>query len=569
MIRPFLFITLRSFKNRILSRLRRLREPRYVIGFVAGLFYLWYMVFRRVFVARNFSFGMPASQFALEIGAMFVLTAAIVVWAFPDSGGGLTFSEAEIQFLFSAPLSRRQLLLYKIFREQPQILISTVMMTIFGLRHSRFIGLWIAFITMSIYFTMVSLARARLKLAGIGFIPRLAAVAVILAGLVGLVATELKGVDFTKLRPDFASEERFLRSTLHGPLLRAILFVPRIFAGAAMPTSTAQLLVSCALLVVIAFVFIEIAARLNVAFEEASVRVSQKRAARGSRRRTGRAGTQVLLPKMPPPFRLPARARPEIALLWKNLIASLRVSVAWIAFLGVILSAIVLKMILVHQTEATAGSAFMLLVICALFPYIGSSIFNHDLRMDLARIELLKSYPISGERLVAAEIAAPLLIISILEILLLVTATVLLQFVPDLGRAAFFATPQFVVVALLFAIPICAMQLLLRNAAVILFPGWALRSPEEARGFAVTGQRIVMLAAMTLTIAISLLPAAVVFAPAFYVSRRFFGDNSLVLAVATMPSVAVVVAEVWFLIRFLGGQFESIDVTNEMGSAVV
>jgi hypothetical protein len=272
---------------------------------------------------------------------------------------------------------------------------------------------------------------------------------------------------------------------------------------------------------------------------------------------------------MPPPFRLPSRARPEVALLWKNLIASLRVSVAWIAFLAVILSAIVLKMILVHQTEATAGSAFMLLVISGLFPYVGSSIFNHDLRMDLSRIELLKSYPISGERLVAAEIAAPLLIISILEIILLVTSSALLQFVPDLGRAAFFATPQFVVVALLFAIPICAMQLLLRNAAVILFPGWALRSPEEARGFAVTGQRIVMLAAMTLTIAISLVPAAVVFAPAFYISRHFFGDNSLVLAVATMPSVAVVVVEVWFLIRFLGGQFETIDVTNEMGSAVV
>jgi hypothetical protein len=39
--------------------------------------------------------------------------------------------------------------------------------------------------------------------------------------------------------------------------------------------------------------------------------------------------------------------------------------------------------------------------------------------------------------------------------------------------------------------------------------------------------------------------------------------------VATVPAVAVICAEVWFMLRFLGAQFEKIDVTNELGGAMV
>jgi hypothetical protein len=44
---------------------------------------------------------------------------------------------------------------------------------------------------------------------------------------------------------------------------------------------------------------------------------------------------------------------------------------------------------------------------------------------------------------------------------------------------------------------------------------------------------------------------------------------SFALPFATVPAVALLFGEVWIGIKMLGAQFEKIDVTNEMGSAIV
>ena len=48
MIGSFWYVTWRSFKNRMLQRMRRLRSPRYAISFAAGLAYMWFFIFRRM-----------------------------------------------------------------------------------------------------------------------------------------------------------------------------------------------------------------------------------------------------------------------------------------------------------------------------------------------------------------------------------------------------------------------------------------------------------------------------------------------------------------------------------------
>ncbi|HEY2325687.1 MAG TPA: hypothetical protein VGJ82_22710, partial [Thermoanaerobaculia bacterium] len=129
------------------------------------------------------------------------------------------------------------------------------------------------------------------------------------------------------------------------------------------------------------------------------------------------------------------------------------------------------------------------------------------------------------------------------------------------------ATPEFAIVVLLFAIPICAMQLLIRNAAAVLFPAWTLRSQDDQRGFAVMGQRVVVLAGNLLILTISLIPPAILVLIGWFVSRSF--QANFAVPFATVPAVALLVAEVWLGIKMLGAQFERIDVTNEMGSAIL
>jgi len=576
MVRSFWFITSRSFKNRILLRLRRLREPRYAVGFVVGLAYLWFMFFRRVLGAhRNVRIGVvmagiPLTQGAIEGLSVAVLVVLILAWAWPEQSGGMTFSPAEIQFLFPAPMSRRALLLYKIFRQQPPILISSLMMTIFGFRQAHFIGVWIPFVAISAYMTMVGLARARLKMIGIGFLARLVIVALVLAG-VGWVfyhALDTSGFLSTPI-PSAPAFFRAIGSPLRAPAVRALLFVPSVFAMAAVPLSGTMQVASCVALLVFAAICITIAAQLNVRFEEASIKASEHRAARIARIRGQRAGRFVMFPRMPAPFRLRPSAHPEIAIIWKNLIASVRIAFAWIPFLAFVGVLLVIPNLMTKQEYLRGVGAMIALGAAGLFPFIASQTFSQDLRLDLPDIELLKSFPISGERLVAAEIATPLLITSALELIMLSIGAWMTYRSHAEGALAFFGTPQFVVIALLFTIPICAAQLVIRNAIVVLFPAWAVRSGEDQRGFTVIGQRLVLLAGNLIVLALALVPAAILFVPAFFLSHAYFHGSAAVLAISIVPSVGLLIFEILMAIKFVGAQFEKIDVTSEVGVAMM
>ena len=385
---------------------------------------------------RHFSLGIgiPPSPFMMDCIALIALFPILLAWALPDQAGGLVFSEAEIQFLFPAPLTRKQLLIYKVLRQQPQILISAAMMSLFGFGASRFIGALAGFVTLSIYFTAVGLGRARLKLAGIGFLIRLVVVLAALARA-GVprhprIRTDERRMASSELRRGGrygadGSEDGRLDAPLRAPLFQVLLFVPRFLAGAMLPTSAMTLVISCAGLVVIAFLLLQIAGQLNVSFEEAAIRAAQKKQNYVERARSFRSGQRVMFSRMPAPFRLPARPTPELAILWKNLIAALRISFAWIAIVvGIFL---VLSGETLFVPAIRSSTMPMALCICAFFPLWASAFLTQDMRLDLQRIEILKSYPISGERLIAAEIAAPLTIMSIVELILLAGSLLFLQ----------------------------------------------------------------------------------------------------------------------------------------------
>lgn len=79
--------------------------------------------------------------------------------------------------------------------------------------------------------------------------------------------------------------------------------------------------------------------------------------------------------------------------------------------------------------------------------------------------------------------------------------------------------------------------------------------------------RLVILGGNLLVLAVGLLPAAVVFVP-LYLPARHFGSNAFVLAMSTAPTIAVLLTEIWIAVRFLGTQFDQIDITNEIDDAL-
>ncbi len=567
MIRPFVFVTVRSFRNRLVSRLKRLRNIRYLLSFIAAMAYLWFTSFRHLFSARSplAHMGLPANALFIDLAAVVVLAMLILAWALPEQSAGLTFSEAEIQFLFPAPVTRRQLLLYKVLRAQPQVFISSAVMSFVMFRGAKFVGLWACFIVLSIYFTFVALGRARLKLLGIGFLLRLPAVTAIVAGVSFLLWRTVnlgafKGMS-RKMRPGQFPD---LPGLFHGSVADAILFVPRLFAHAALPLSIARLLLSCVILLGIAMVVFELAARTNIAFEEASIHASAKSAARRARMNQQRIGKVVTFPRIPPPFRIPPGARPEVAIYWKNLTAGMRISSPWLLIMAVCALYFLGQAFYTHEPAVRTTLATLALALTGIFPFLGSGVFTQDMRLDLPRIELLKSYPIAGDRLVAAEIAGPLTFIAIVEIMMLSVAAIILRAAELPAKLRFLATPEFVVVSLLLATPICAAQLLIRNAVPILLPGWALRAPDEQRGFIVIGQRLLMTLGNLLVLSFVLLPAALIVVPGLLIAKYWFHNGVPVVAFTTVLAAGLLFFEVWVGTRFLGRQFEKIDVTNEL-----
>ncbi len=135
----------------------------------------------------------------MELGAaLLLLLLAALVWILPAAGSPVRFSPSEIQFLFPAPITRRQLLQYRLLRAQLGLLFGSAMATVF-MRPTSFAnswkfltGLWLILMTCRIYFTGVSLYREGLRQRGIAGIWKWAPVAIV-CGAVAIVAATIYG----------------------------------------------------------------------------------------------------------------------------------------------------------------------------------------------------------------------------------------------------------------------------------------------------------------------------------------------------------------------------------------
>ncbi len=571
MIRTFIEFTLRATRNRIVHQVRRLRDPRYLIGGIGGIVYLWLVFFRNARGMHSRQFVAVTGDVLVDVLSVVVLGMMIMAWALPSDSGGLQFTEAEISFLFSAPLRRRDLLLYKIIRAQPRALSSAVAFFIFGWRRSWFIGMWAAISVLSIYFILVALGRARLKLLHIGFVARLLIVSALLTTLASIGASNIKRHPIVIPQNNPMLAAKAVDAALNTGTIRAVLFIPKCFATAASAPTLPQLASSVAGVLALGVVFFVLAARLNVSFEEASITSSAKRAAMVQRMRDSRTGRRrVAFRRIGSPFRLGETGVPEVAIVWKNVIALLRTNIGFVVvFLA--LTALMLGMVIYgHQPVAYRAMGSMFLFMTAFFPLAAPQIFANDLRLDLARAEILKSYPLSGDRLVAAEIAAPLAVITGMEMLFAVSGSVLIRMGSGAEKLARFAgTPQFVVTALVLALPICAALLVIRNAVPLYFPAWTARPTDDVRGFVLIGQRMVILFSNLLALLIVLIPAGLIFLPSIWIAYKFFSANAIFVAVATVPAAAVVAGEVWLGIKALGARFDEMDVSNEFDIVTV
>ena len=581
MIRALCYWQACSFRNRLATRLKRLRQPRYLVGAIVGGAYFYFYFFRFMFAGATGRHGAAQVSLAADpalaqgIGTLALFVIVLAAWLFPRERGALNFSEAEIAFLFPAPISRRGLIHYKLLRSQTAILFTTLLLTVFtgrwraagGSFWISLLGYWVILATLNLHFLGASFVRTWLQDAGVTVWRRRAAVlgAVALAVGAGIFwggasVRWPQAEDFTSVAA-FVDYERTLLGS--GPL-PWLLYPFQLMIGPFLARSAGAFLVALGPALVIMGVHYLWVIRANVSFEEASVAQAQKLAVRIAAIRAGGGTASVPKKAARDPFRLHSAGPPSVAFLWKNLTAA---GQHFTARMWLILSMSMLFPAVMIAVTARKSPGLMIIgvaslgLLCMSF-LMGPQLLRQDLRQDLPAADILKLYPLRGWQVVLGEILAPVAILTAVQWLLIVLAVV------------FFALPENVfplprrlacgLGAAILAPALDFITMLIPNTAVLLFPGWMPMGKESGpRGIEATGQALIMVFGQVLVFTLALVPAAALGAAVVFVGH-LLGSWAAAVPVGALVSAAVLLGEGGAGILLLGKRFERLDVSAEL-----
>jgi ABC-2 type transport system permease protein len=571
-----------SLRNAVVSRITRLRQPKYLVGAVVGVAYFYFLVFRRINAPRPpgapLPRAFPVEQLPLveSAGAVILMVLVALYWFWPRSRAALSFTEAEIAFLFPAPIARKTLIQFRTISAQLRILFTSLLLALFtapwtflqGGAAVRIVGWWLILATLDLHAIGSSFTITRLLDRGITSLRRQLFTAAFAALAVGLsLAAAWRGLHAPQAEDlqGPAAVASYVSSLLSaGPLswllLPAKWIIRPLAAGNAGDFVAA--LGPALLIYAVHYVWV---LRSEVSFEEASIAKAEKRAARRSAmQRDG----GVRLGRTPrkarrAPFKLAAGGRPEIAFLWKNLLASASYLTPRTALILAALIAVgsnVMTRLHLDVLSTTVGTLALVGVGYTLA--FGPLIARQDLRLDLQNTDMLKTYPLRGWQVVLGEVLAPVAIVTVLLWLLLLAAAFTLQPPSNTPLTPGMRTSVALAVALLLPF-VCAIQVLVMNAAVVLFPAWLPQGAGRGSGIDVLGQRIFFLAGLFLAIAGALLPAAIGAAAMFFGTLWIVGAP-IAVVLGALGALAVLGVEIGLAVAFIGRRFERFDLSAEL-----
>lgn len=387
------------------------------------------------------------------------------------SRGGIHFTPAEIDLLFSAPFTRRQMLVYKLACSLPGVLFLTVLLPVFLLRYKI---AWIAILaggfltlvgiqlltTAVVLFGQTIAQRAYTRLRKAALI-----VLIIAVGLgLGTLASS------SSPQESLALVRQFSDSTAGAWILAPFtVFSRTITAERIFPDLVGWGLLAA----MIDLGLLGVVLRLDVNYLEASVAASQKFYERLQRARQGRIGgasSATAAWRVP---RLPwlGGAGP---IAHRQLITTMR-SLRVVALPVVVAAMMIMPMLISRSTtEAVSMLLFPLVFVSVFF----SRMLPFDFRGDLDHFDWLKSVPLHPVALAAGQLVVPVLLMTLLHGLAFATIGLLS---PGNGDK--------LIVLALFTVPFNAIVFGLDNFVFLLFP--VRLAPTTPGDFQHTGRAMV------------------------------------------------------------------------------
>jgi hypothetical protein len=565
MIRVFGYLAWRSAHNRVARQLRHLRSPRYLLALLLGSAYLWFVV-----VGQR-----PTSPAAANvdpkllelIGAVALLGAVAWGWIFGVERRVLAFSPAEVAFLFSGPVSRRGLVQFKLLRSQLLILFNALLWTLILSRERfgvsswlRVFSIWVLLTTLSLHRLGASFVRTSLSEHGSsGLRRRTVSLTVLAAVLVAFALTLSDAVPELMAARDY-DVHAFLSALAEAagrPLPSVLTYPFRVMVGplaAHTPTDWLYAMGPALALLVLHYIWV---VRSDTAFEEAAAEVSLRRAqAMSGGRRAGdpkphRSGTQRSL------LRLSPNGWPAGAILWKNLVAGTRIK--RIRNAGVVLGiagGIVCVLSFDPDGSLAELAGWLASFWAALMVVTGPQYVRNDLRSDLLKLDLLRSYPLRGWSVVLAEAGASTAMLTGIQFCLLAIAY--LAFLGNQTMVPALEERTLLLLGIMAVLPaINLLGMLIQNGAALLYPAWVRLGSGRAAGVEVLGQNMLMMIAFVALLAATLIVPVTVGGGAFLLLRSTL--ESWAVVPAALLGLGLIGFEAALIVEWLGRVFERTD----------
>jgi len=577
------YLVTRSFVNGVLFRLRRLRQPKYLLGAILGAAY-FYFYFGRFLAVSRMPWGAesgPASPHGLEIGAAILFVATIVLsWILPASRAAIAFTEAEIAFLFPAPITRRTLVIMRLVKSQFALLLFSAFMTLLSGRFHlgsevwmRIGGWWVIMNTLNMHRLGASFALQRLRERGMADGKRRVLVVLVLVAFVALVEFMRRSLPPP---PDLATALRgggeitnYIVQLLHtGPLRYVLAPFKLIVAPNFAHEGVTFLRALLPALGIMALHFIWVV-RADVSFEDTSIEAAKKRAAFLAARGRGELRARGKSDKARTPlWRLRPTGFAPIAFIWKSLLKSggRRTLGRWAAFFAVLATGAFALGRVEDLTKPLVVTAFIIgggcyIALLISFVMIGQ-LSAAQLRQGIATMDLLKTYPIPGWQIALGELAGPVLLGSLMQWCSLGIGLMLLSIAPPLHPHLGTITAIAGGIALL--LPIFNLSTaILPCAGALLYPGWFRPQESTGPGIENTGMKLILGIAQLLAVVVAMIPVVFFGAVAFFAVAKFTTAAEWPALAAGGTALLILAMETGLGIAWLGSLYDEFDVSSE------
>lgn len=575
MFDAILYLRFHLFANAWLAQARRLKQPKYILGLIGGVAYLWFFLFRRGngSIGGLFSRGSMIHAVPTVIAGWLTLY-LVLPWFIVADDTGIPFSAAEVSFLFPAPLRRSGLIAYRVVSSIVAAGFSGLVMALIFSHRSMFsshvlftVASWILLMSaLQLYSILAAVIVMRLQGASIRAARRrqilFALLVLVAAGIIyELVHTPAIGA--TNTPGDFIVAVGASR-TLGWVLWPARLLIQPFFASGIGATLEALGLVALAV-GVLALAII----RLESPFEDASISGADRLAARLQRMR--QTGT-IRAAKAPTserrePFALDRVPGQWSALVWKNLLASgswwlgMRRWLQAVAFL-LVLSFVATKINGAAKTPINVAQFAIGWIGLIGSVFYGPMLMRFDLRQDLPNLDILRTYPLPGWKTMLGLILAPTTIITSYLWLSLLAMYLWLNHHSIPIFHGEWSTPS--VRALMAGCAaalgplIVGVQLFIPNLMATLFPSLIRPAQAGSAGIDQFGQRILLTFGQMFTLLIFLAPPGLLAWLLIFASKWIFGAGPA-LTLGGLGAAIVLVGELWIGFWWLGARFERME----------